>query len=152
MVLAEAIPDAIRRFHTRPDRIAIGGISMGGYGALHIASLRPSEFCAVGGHSPALWTSGAASAPGAFDNAADFARNDVFAATRAGRFATLPVWIDGGNHDPFRDADAAFAHLLRARRVNVTYHVWPGAHDESYWHAHMTAYLRFYAQKLATCH
>src|SRR5439155_686741 len=58
MMLREAIPQAERRFHTLPGKVAIGGISMGGYGALHLASLRPHEFCAVGGHSAAVWTSG----------------------------------------------------------------------------------------------
>jgi S-formylglutathione hydrolase FrmB len=139
MLLREAIPDAARRFHTN-GRIAIGGISMGGYGALHLASLRPREFCAVGGHSAALWTSGGASAPGAFDDAADYARNDVFAAARRGAFRHLSVWIDGGNRDPFRAADAEFAQI-----VKVPDHVWPGGHESAYWHAHMAQYLRFYA-------
>lgn len=151
MVLDEAIPDAVRRFATVRDRIAIGGISMGGYGALHIASLRPRMFCAVGGHSAALWQTASASAPGAFDDAADYTRNDVFAAVRAGRFDHLPVWMDGGTEDPFRPADAAFVALVRDRGVRVTYHVWPGAHTASYWHAHTAAYLGFYASALAGC-
>jgi enterochelin esterase-like enzyme len=151
MILDRAIPDAIRRFHTRA-RVAIGGISMGGYGALHLAAVRPRRFCAVGGHSAALWESGALSAPGAFDDADDFARNDVFAAARYGRYDRLPVWIDGGDADPFRAADAAFASLLRARGAKVRYRVWPGGHEGSYWHAHMPAYLRFYAAELAACH
>jgi S-formylglutathione hydrolase FrmB len=151
MILNDAIPDAVRRFHARPDRIAIGGISMGGYGALHLAALRPDEFCAVGGHSAALYKSYSASAPVAFDDAADFARNDVFKAARQRRFNRLPVWIDGGADDAFRAADAAFVSLLRARRVDVTYHVWPGAHTASYWDAHTAAYLRFYASALARC-
>ena len=151
MILDEAIPDAVHRFGTTPNRIAIGGISMGGYGALHLAALRPREFCAVGGHSAALWQSGGASAPGAFDDAADFARNDVFIAARADRFHGVPVWIDGGSNDPFHDADAAFAALLRDHDVRVTYHVWPGAHTGSYWRPHMAGYLRFYASALASC-
>jgi S-formylglutathione hydrolase FrmB len=151
MLLDDAIPDAIRRFHARPGRIAIGGISMGGYGALHLAALRPRDFCAVGGHSAALYESYRASAPVAFDDVADFARNDVFKAARKGRFNRMPVWIDGGSHDAFHDADAAFVSLLRARGVRVTYHVWPGGHTASYWQAHMGEYLRFYASALATC-
>jgi S-formylglutathione hydrolase FrmB len=151
MILREAIPDAVRRFRTLPGRVAIGGISMGGYGAFHLASLRPARFCAVGGHSAALWQRGDASAPGAFDDAADYERNDVFAAARRGAFDGLPVWIDGGTNDPFRTADAAFASLLRARRAPVAYHVWPGGHTGSYWQAHMRAYLGFYADALARC-
>jgi len=151
MILDEAIPDAVRRFHARPDRIAIGGISMGGYGALHLAALRPHEFCAVGAHSAALYESFRASAPVAFDNPADFARNDVFKAARQGRLGDVPVWIDDGSYDPFHDADAAFASILRNRGADVSYHVWLGGHTASYWGAHMAEYLRFYASALSAC-
>lgn len=147
-ILREAIPQSLRRFHLRGP-IAIGGISMGGYGALHLAALRPQTFCAVGGHSAALWTAPGESAPGAFDDGADWRRNDVFAAARAGRYDRLPVWIDGGANDPFRDADAAFVRTLRARGLHPTYHVWPGGHDSAYWHAHLAQYLRFYAAACA---
>jgi S-formylglutathione hydrolase FrmB len=135
-ILREAIPDAIRRFHTH-GKIAIGGISMGGYGALHLAALAPEEFCAVGGHSAAVWTSGGLSAPGAFDDADDYARNDIFA--EAPRLKGIPVWLDNGDRDPFRDADAKLA-----QKLHVVQHVWPGGHTGSYWHAHMAQYLRFY--------
>jgi enterochelin esterase-like enzyme len=124
---------------------------MGGYGALHLAALRPNEFCAVGGHSAALYKSFRASAPVAFDSPADFVRNNVFKAAHWGRYDGLHVWIDGGSDDPFYDADAAFVSLLRARDVNVTYHVWPGGHTASYWDAHMAEYLRFYASALSEC-
>jgi len=147
-ILREAIPDAERRFHTS-GRVAIGGISMGGYGALHLASLAPRLFCAVGGHSAALWTSPGATAPGAFDDAADYARNDIFA--RVAAFRSLPVWIDGATGDPFRDANRAFVAALRRAGAHVTYHVWAGGHQGSYWHAHMAAYMRFYARALARC-
>jgi S-formylglutathione hydrolase FrmB len=136
MVLDHVIPDAQRRFHTT-GKVAIGGISMGGYGALHLASLRPGAFCAVGGHSAAVWTSGGASAAGAFDDAEDYARNDVFAA--APKLKGLPVWLDNGDHDPFLAADAQLA-----RALHITQHVWPGGHDSSYWNAHIARYLRFY--------
>jgi enterochelin esterase-like enzyme len=124
---------------------------MGGYGALHLASVEPARFCAAGGHSAALWETPGASAPGAFDDADDFVAHDVFAAARAGRYDRLPIWIDGGANDPFREADAAFAGLLRARGDRLSYHVWPGGHTGAYWHAHMAAYLAFYARALGTC-
>jgi S-formylglutathione hydrolase FrmB len=151
MILEEAIPDAIRRFHTQPGRVAIGGISMGGYGAFHLAGLASRRFCAIGGHSAALWESGGASAPGAFDNAEDFERNEVFAQATHGRYTHVPVWLDVGTDDPFRAADTAFATALRRRDVSVRFHIWPGAHEQSYWRAHVDAYIRFYAQALSTC-
>lgn len=138
MVLDTAIPDARRRFHTT-GKVAIGGISMGGYGALHIASLRPKLFCAVGGHSAALWHRASAAAPGAFDNAEDFRRNNVF--TAVSKLKHLQVWLDVGDQDSFKAADGDLA-----RRLSVVLHVFPGGHDSSYWNSHMGAYLAFYAR------
>jgi hypothetical protein len=50
---------------------------MGGFGALDLARLAPSRFCAVGAHSAALWFSGGETPAGAFDAAADFERHDL---------------------------------------------------------------------------
>jgi S-formylglutathione hydrolase FrmB len=148
-VLDEVIPEAVRRLHADPRRVAIGGISMGGYGAYEIAAQRPSAFCAVAGHSAAIWTSGGESAPGAFDDAEDFARHDVVAlAQRGGRAAwgRAALWLDGGSEDPFHPGDATLAQA-----VGIRLHVWAGGHDSDYWHAHYRTYLRFYAAALGRC-
>ena len=151
-VLVEAIPDAVRRFDTT-GRVAIGGVSMGGFGALDLARIDPSRFCAVGGHSAALWARAGETPAGAFDDAADFARHDVlrYARTAPHPYARLRVWLDVGASDPFRAADAALAHTLERRGARVTFHVWPGGHGSAYWNAHMAQYLRFYAGALAAC-
>ncbi|MFL5929199.1 MAG: alpha/beta hydrolase [Gaiellaceae bacterium] len=141
MVLNRAIPDAQRRFHTK-GKVAIGGISMGGYGALHIASLRPRAFCAVGGHSAALWRNFKATAPGAFDNGEDYTANSVFRAIS--KLKKTNVWLDVGNDDPFKGADAALA-----RKLSVVLHVFPGGHDRAYWNSHMRLYLGFYERACA---
>jgi enterochelin esterase-like enzyme len=140
-VLNRAIPDAQRRFHTK-GKVAIGGISMGGYGALHIASLRPQEFCAVGGHSAALWRRAGAAAPGAFDNADDYRRNNVFRAVS--KLKKTTVWLDVGDQDSFKAADSELA-----RKLSVVLHVYPGAHDSAYWNGHMAIYLAFYTHACA---
>jgi enterochelin esterase-like enzyme len=127
----------------------IGGVSMGGFGAFDVARLRPSAFCAVGGHSAAMWFTAGSTPPGAFDDAADFAGNDVLGiARRRGRAAwgRAALWLDGGDADPFRSADEALAAALHIR-----IHHWPGGHDGSYWQAHYRDYLRFYAGALARC-
>ena len=135
MVLREAIPAGIARTHAR--RIAIGGISMGGYGAL-LAGSRHS-FCAVGVQSPALWLGPGETAPGAFDDAQDYERNDVFKLR-----PPHPLWVDVGASDPFHDAALAYA-----RRARVHAHVWPGGHDASFWDAHTPPFLRFFAHACA---
>ena len=38
-----------------------------------------------------------------------------------------------------------------AAALGIRLHTWPGGHDADYWHAHYGAYLRFYAQALASC-
>lgn len=148
-VLDEVIPRAVKRFHADPKRVAIGGISMGGFGAFDIARLRPREFCAVGGHSAALWLSGGDSAEGAFDDGDDFSRHDVIAIARArGKTAWghARLWLDGGDDDPFREGGEALAGA-----VGIRMHHWPGAHEGNYWKAHFGDYLRFYAGALASC-
>src|ERR1051326_7146507 len=57
-VIDEVIPTAAEQFDADPERVAIGGISMGGFGAYNLALHNPGRFCAVGGHSPALWFEG----------------------------------------------------------------------------------------------
>ncbi len=152
-VTGELIPQAEARFGTDISRVAIGGISMGGFGAYDLALHSGRRFCAVGGHSPALWTDASQTAPGAFDDRADFARNDVIGVARAHprRFARQALWLDAGTRDPFDAGDRAFVKALRAGNVRVHVHRWPGAHERSYWRAHWGAYLRFYAKALARC-
>jgi len=151
-VVDDVIPRAAAILHADGTRVAIGGISMGGFGALDIARLHPGRFCAVGGHSAAVFFSGGSSAAGAFDDAADFARHDVLAAARAGDpYAGMPVWIDNGAQDPFLAADTALVGALRAHGHPVSFHVWPGGHDQAYWNSHWDSYLRFYAGALASC-
>jgi S-formylglutathione hydrolase FrmB len=148
-VLDEVIPRAVKELHADPNRVAIGGISMGGFGALDIARLHPHRFCAVGAHSPALWQTAGETAPGAFDDAQDFARHDVVGAARRhpNLFEGTPVWLDAGSADPFQPGDRAFDRASRAVRLRT----YPGAHEGAYWRAHYGAYLRFYAHALARC-
>jgi S-formylglutathione hydrolase FrmB len=144
-VMREVIPAAVRRLHADGERIAIGGISMGGFGAYDLALHHPRRFCAVGGHSPAIFSSAAEAAPGAFDDAADYARNDVVVLAHARRPAPR-LWLDAGNQDPFLPGDRALAAALRVRLRTA-----PGGHDDAYWRAHYREYLRFYAAALARC-
>ena len=40
---------------------------------------------------------------------------------------------------------------LRADRTDLSAHSWHGGHDNNYWNPHWAAYLRFYANALASC-
>ena len=121
-VMDEAIPLVVRRFGVDPQRLAIGGISMGGFGAYDIALKNPGRFCAVGGHSAALWFDGSETAPGAFDDEADFERNDVVEAvqTDPGVFGDTRIWNDYGSADPFRPYNEGFVDALEAGDADLS--------------------------------
>jgi S-formylglutathione hydrolase FrmB len=115
MLLDEFLPLCAEtyRLGAGDNKRALMGWSMGGYGALRAAELEPATFVAVAASSPAIWTSYAAmtgSVGDAFDSAADYAANDVFAAVD--RLATVDVRIDCGTADAFCAADRAFVAAL----------------------------------------
>lgn len=152
-VTDELLPAITRKFGADSKRIAIGGISMGGFGAFNLAQLHPRLFCAVGGHSPALWQSAGETAAGAFDDATDFAENDVIAVARGNPavYAGTKIWIDAGADDPFQPGIRAMTDALRVAGRDVTAKTWPGEHENAYWDAHYGSYLRFYSRALANC-
>jgi S-formylglutathione hydrolase FrmB len=144
-VLLEAIPAALERSGADPDRVAIGGISMGGFGALDLGRLAPEKFCAVGGHSPAVYLGFSEDELYAFDGKADFDNHDVLELAGSRSLYKAPVWIDVGDQDSLRPAAQELADKLRKRGGDVSFHVWPGAHAGEYWDRHFRDYLEFYA-------
>jgi enterochelin esterase-like enzyme len=152
-VADEVVPRLVERFDIEPERVGIGGISMGGFGAVDVARLDPDLFCAVGAHSPAVWERAADTAPGAFDNEADFAAHDVIGSVgpAAGPLADKRVWIDVGREDPFADAATELSNALRSGGAVVSFRSWDGGHDSSYWRSHWRQYARFYARALKGC-
>ncbi len=149
-VVREAIPAALARTGADGKSIAIGGASMGGFGALDLARLHPGRFCAVGAHSAAIWPTAGQTASGAFDGPADFARHDVMgAASRGNPYGRTPILVDVGRDDGFRFADEQLARDLRAHGARVTFRLEPGGH--SGWRDRMAQYLRFYTSALESC-
>lgn len=152
-VMDEVLPLVERGFGVDPERVAIGGISMGGFGALDIALHHPGRFCAVGAHSPALWFEAGETAPGAFDDAADFERNDVVGAVEADpdAFGKTRLWVDYGDEDDFLSYDEGFVAALQGGNADPIVHSWPGGHEGSYWGEHWPDYQRFYMRALSHC-
>lgn len=152
-VTDEVLPAVERTAPVDGERVAIGGISMGGFGALDLARLNRGEFCAVGGHSAAIWQSAGETAPGAFDDAEAFEAHDLIDAAAAdpGPFLEQPVWLDSGDVDPFRPGIEAFAAQLEAAGAELRLEISPGGHESSYWQRHWSDYMRFYARALAEC-
>jgi S-formylglutathione hydrolase FrmB len=143
MVVDEAIPAAAKRFGADLERVAIAGLSMGGFGALHLAERHPERFCSVGAHSPAIFPRlprRGSPFEGAFDGPADFERQDLIE-----RAARLPAgtWVDIGDDDPFAPAVRRMVRRMREPR----YREWDGGHDFTYWLERTREWLRFHVER-----
>jgi S-formylglutathione hydrolase FrmB len=134
-------------------RVALAGISMGGYGAFNLASKHPGRYCAVAGMSPALWQTGGETAAGAFDSAEDFANNDVIATARnnPSAYSDTKLWLEAGDEDPFQPGDKAMIAALRQSGADLKTKSSPGGHTNQYWIAHYPAFIKFSARALASC-
>lgn len=140
MVIEELLP-LMRSKGLATDRLGLIGWSMGGYGALLMATrLGPERVVGVVAASSALWQSPSEAWAGAFDDNDDFARNDVFAAR--GRLRGIPVRLDCGRDDVFFAANQAFARELPDATVTFD----KGGHTAEYWTAHAGAQMRWLAE------
>jgi enterochelin esterase-like enzyme len=148
MVLNEWLPRlAEAGLAARPaDRIGLLGWSMGGYGALLLASrLTTTRVAAVVAESPALWLHPGDSARGAFDDAADFRANDVFKRRKV--LSRIPIRIDCGTADPFHTAAKKFAAGLHPSPVTD---LGAGNHSGTYWRAKAAKAIEFIGNELTS--
>jgi pimeloyl-ACP methyl ester carboxylesterase len=128
MLLDELLP-RLAAAGMRTSRFALFGWSMGGYGALLLAEkVGRARVAFVAVDSPAIWLSPGDSAPGAFDDAEDFVRNDIF--PRRAQLAGVPVRVVCGKADPFVGATRAFVQGV-PDLVAVDYPV--GGHTPEVW-------------------
>jgi S-formylglutathione hydrolase FrmB len=167
--LQEFLPGVERRYRAQAGRASrgIAGISMGGYGALHIAFRHPQLFAAVGAHSAALIEQipkvsepnsqqmGAlrvlSSAFGSPFDAAFWIQNDPVTIARTANLAGLKIYFDCGSEDDYGfDAGAqVLDKLLTSRKIPHEFHLYPGGHDWTYFAEHLPAMLSFESQAIA---
>ncbi|WP_395309899.1 alpha/beta hydrolase-fold protein [Mycobacterium sp. AMU20-3851] len=139
MVLDELLP-MLSDQGLDTSRVGFLGWSMGGYGALLLGSrLGPARTAAICAVSPALWTSAGAAAPGAFDDAADYAANSVWGQPA---LDGIPIRIDCGNGDPFAAATRQFIAQLPSPPAGGFS---PGGHDGGFWSAQLPAEIAWLA-------
>jgi enterochelin esterase-like enzyme len=132
----------------RPEKRAIGGLSMGGHGAAQIALNYPDVFRVMGLHSPSLRSY--EQSPEFFGDREWFARYDPASlAQRREVTQRVTVWIDAGTRDRWRVDAEHLAKTLEAHGARQQFHVLDGGHDGDYWRAHLPRYIRFYAEALA---
>lgn len=160
----EFIPRMERRFRLTGDRSgrAIGGISMGGYGALRFAFKYPRMFVSVAVHMPALLEElphGSANAGlglflgtafGSPLNERFWKENTPFVFARTANLQGLKIYFDCGDHDNygFDAGTRQLDKLLTARHIEHEAHIYPGGHSWEFVAEHLAASLEFQSRAL----
>lgn len=146
----------------------ISGVSMGGFGSLHLALRHPELFEAVSAHSAALIDKppradlAGTGAVGlgrvlgsAFGEPFDpqyWERESPFTIVRSGvKLAEMKIYFDCGTEDDFGfNAGAqAFHDLLLARKIPHEFYLYPGGHNWDYVAQHFPASLEFHSKIFA---
>ena len=149
-VTDEVVPhvDTMFRTDARRERRAVGGLSMGGHGALQIAFRRPDVFATAGAHSPTIRPF--EDSPLFFGDTAHFATYDPLTLAQSGSGADrVTTWIDLGNEDLFLASTVTLRDALQARQAELHFHVFEGEHEGWYWMEYLPEYLQFYSRALA---
>jgi enterochelin esterase-like enzyme len=133
---------------TRADR-RVGGVSMGGFAALHLALRHPEMFTRVGAHSAALWDySGADQFTGQRDwlypTPALRAERDPLVLARRANLSGLRFYLDVGDRDPLRKQDEAMHAALSTHGGASELHVASGGHDAAFWRSRLENWLSFH--------
>lgn len=131
-----------------PSARAIGGLSMGGWGALYHAFYRPDIFGIVGAHSPSFRSE---SEQVAFLGAGDeFARKDpLILARQLNGLNRLQIWLDAGDQDPWLPQLTELHQILTDRGIEHYWQTPVGGHDWKYWREQVLDYVRFYGRALS---
>jgi len=161
--LQEFMPGVEKRYRAQAGRGSrgIAGISMGGYGALHIAFQHPQLFVAVGAHSAALIEKlpnitaensrqmsqlrVLGPAFGSPFDATFWNQNDPVRIARTANLAGLKIYFDCGSEDDYGfDLGAeTLDKMLTSRHIAHEFHLYPGGHDWIYFAEHLPASLEF---------
>jgi S-formylglutathione hydrolase FrmB len=156
----ELIAFVERNFPARAERAVrcIGGLSMGGYGALRAAFTYPQLYCSAHSHSGALMHG---SKP--WSGCGEMDRSDVFGLDPRGtdhdllklagdckrQNRPLPkLWIDCGLSDFLIEDNREFHRKLEALGIVHEYREFPGEHNWDYWDLHIRDGLEFHSKAL----
>jgi enterochelin esterase-like enzyme len=145
--------DATYRTVARPEARALGGISMGGNGALQISLNYPGVFGTVGAHSPALRTrqqapyfmGGFFPGTGASPGAEAYAARDPLTLVKGGTGAAPGrLWVDVGQQDVWAPRVQELHAALQERGWAHTWLPATGGHDAAYWQRRLPEYIGYY--------
>lgn len=139
--------DASLRTAPVRERRAIGGLSMGGHGALQLALNHPDTFSIAGAHSPTLRPF--ETSPEFFGDQRWFATYDPLSLVRSTPAAPrLATWIDVGHEDKWRRSAEVLRSAYEAKHAPLEFRTLEGEHEGWYWKYYLPEYLGFYSAAL----
>ncbi len=154
-IIRDLIPYIDRTFQTDARREArvVGGLSMGGYGALRFALRHPDLFCSAVSHSCSralTWAHEPAPPEPKFTRVFGFdpsgGPNDLFAlAERIDRPLLPALCIDCGTEDALLAGNRRFHRHLETLDIPHEYAEYAGGHTWDYWDQRIQEALRFHA-------
>jgi len=146
MVVDELLP-LLRRHGAATERIGLLGWSMGGYGALRLATdLGPDRVAAVVAASPAIWQDPGDARPDGFADEEEYEEYSVVG--EQDLLDGIPVRVDCGTGDPlYRDVEAYVDGYPDDADLTSTFE--PGGHTAAYWRRMLPAELEFLGTRVA---
>jgi S-formylglutathione hydrolase FrmB len=162
--IQEMVPEIDRKYRTRAvaSERGLSGVSMGGYGALHLAMRHPDVFGSASAHSAALlpkfpdplptegrWGFYARVLQGPFGsplNESYFdANNPLTLAEHPERFSHLALYFDCGDHDRygFNEGAELLDRVLSQKNFPHTFAIRAGGHGWDYLNEYMHFSLEF---------
>jgi len=158
-IVHDLVAEVDRRFPTVADRAgrAIGGFSMGGFGAMRLAVIHRDLFSAVSSQYGAFqiaatdlpYLGGKLKQAFGEDPAVFQAQSPLELIASTGlQPGELAIYLDAGEDDAWALDEQAreFARRLTARGVAHTFHIFPGNHTDSYLREHIAEILIFHSR------
>ena len=146
LVVEDVAASVARTWRVRDGRAAIGGLSMGGYGAIRLGLKYPERFASVFAHSSRLPESGDEYDVGVL--AARVAGAKGGGAAGAAAVALPALAFDCGVDDHLIEDSRRFHARLEALGVAHEYREHAGAHTWDYWNEHVREAVAWHARVL----
>ena len=132
---------------TPASTLFIGGLSMGGFGALRLGAKYPARFAGISAHSSVTTVARLVEAVDrGLEQVPSFGTPDGTALhwLETNRDRLAPLRFDCGAGDHLLPGNRALHAALEARLIAHQYEEFPGGHDWPYWRLHVADTLRFF--------
>ncbi|GMQ64253.1 alpha/beta hydrolase [Vallitalea maricola] len=145
----EIIPMLDNTFNTIKDRKGryIGGLSAGGYIALHSTFRHQYMFSKVGGHMPALELELEDEDKPYYENRDVWNKyNPILIARNNNISCDIEIYLDAGEKDEgrFYEGCLILHKILQDKGINSRNHIFPGNHSADYIKSNLEKYLKYY--------